>query len=145
MREWAGAHAGRARFVASLGSPGFVCAVKWAAAMVGNSSSAIVEAPTLQTPSLNVGDRQAGRERASSAVDVSTDLDSIREGLAQVLAMSAAGQIATDNPWGDGHAAERIASLLESHAALVVSTAKPSFNDLDCAPTELDSVQGENR
>ena len=47
-------------------------AIKNVVAVVGNSSSGIIEAPTLKTPSVNIGDRQKGRLRAKSVIDCGT-------------------------------------------------------------------------
>lgn len=54
----------------SLGQLRYLSAVKHADLVIGNSSSGLVEVPYLQTPTVNIGDRQAGRERPSSVFDV---------------------------------------------------------------------------
>lgn len=131
MREWAAAHPDRARYFPSLGSPHFLCAMRWASAVVGNSSSAIVEAPSLGTPSLNIGNRQQGRERAGNVIDVSSDLADIRAGLARALGSPHSDGLA-ENPWGDGHAAEKILSILETQIELIGSEPKPPFYDVGC-------------
>jgi UDP-N-acetylglucosamine 2-epimerase (non-hydrolysing)/GDP/UDP-N,N'-diacetylbacillosamine 2-epimerase (hydrolysing) len=56
-----------------------------AAAMVGNSSSGIIEAPSFRLPVVNIGTRQGGRVRAINVVDVDYRRTSIHEGICQVL------------------------------------------------------------
>lgn len=80
---------------------------------VGNSSSGIMETPSLKLPAVNVGIRQAGRERARNVLDAGPTAESIlaeaRRALAPAFRASLEG---LTNPYGDGHAAERIADLL---------------------------------
>lgn len=85
IKEWAAKHPGQVIAVASLGRRRFYSAMHNAAAMVGNSSSGLIEAPTFGIPTLNIGDRQKGRARGESVVDVEADKDSILAGLDKVL------------------------------------------------------------
>jgi GDP/UDP-N,N'-diacetylbacillosamine 2-epimerase (hydrolysing) len=78
-------------------------------AMVGNSSSGIIEAPSLGLWVVNVGSRQRFRERSDNVVDVDADEDQISGALADVLARRRG---AWRNVYGDGHAGERIVDLL---------------------------------
>ena len=81
--------------------------------LVGNSSSGIMEAPSLGLPTVNVGIRQRGRERARNIIDVTSETGAILEGIARALQpdfrLSLKGLV---NPYGDGHAAERIVKIL---------------------------------
>ncbi|MBT5559957.1 MAG: UDP-N-acetylglucosamine 2-epimerase (hydrolyzing) [Proteobacteria bacterium] len=54
----------------TLGSKKYLSAMKFAKAVVGNSSSGIIEAPAMGVPTINIGDRQKGRLRAASIIDV---------------------------------------------------------------------------
>jgi len=60
----------------------FIQELKTAKAIIGNSSCGIIEAPVLGTPTINIGDRQKGRERASSIIDCQNDSKSIKAGFA---------------------------------------------------------------
>jgi len=62
-------HGNRAVLVASLGQLRYLSAVKAAAVVIGNSSSGLIEAPALGTPTVNIGDRQRGRLKAPSVLD----------------------------------------------------------------------------
>lgn len=84
-----------------------------ASALVGNTSSGLVEAPSFGTPFVNVGDRQKGRERGSNVVDVGYGKLEVLRGLriAEGPEFPAeAGRMV--NPYGDGNAGERIAEIL---------------------------------
>jgi len=59
----------RARLFNSLGQARYLSAMKFATAVVGNSSSGIIEAPAFGVPTVNIGTRQKGRLRASSIID----------------------------------------------------------------------------
>ncbi len=62
--------AGRARLYESLGQPRLFSLMRLADVMVGNSSSAILEAPAFRLPAVNIGDRQKARIRAGNVLDV---------------------------------------------------------------------------
>ena len=72
-------------FSKSLGQIKFLSALKYADAIVGNSSSGIIEAPLLGTPTLNIGDRQKGRKRTDMIVDCDNNEMSIRKGFKEVF------------------------------------------------------------
>ena len=71
--------------VVSLGKKRYYSALKYCAAVIGNSSSGIYEAPSFHVPTLNIGDRQKGRLRGESVVDVEATLQGIKRGLKKVL------------------------------------------------------------
>jgi len=87
--------------------------LRHAALLVGNSSSGIMETPSLGLPAVNVGLRQRGRERAANIVDCEPDRDAIGRAVAQAgdPAFRAAVHGAS-NPYGDGRAAGRIVEVL---------------------------------
>jgi GDP/UDP-N,N'-diacetylbacillosamine 2-epimerase (hydrolysing) len=77
--------------------------------MVGNSSSGIIEAPSLGLPVVNVGDRQMLRERSTNVIDCEAELESLDAAIAAATRM---GRRAHRNVYGDGRAGERIVELL---------------------------------
>jgi UDP-hydrolysing UDP-N-acetyl-D-glucosamine 2-epimerase len=83
--------------------------------LLGNSSSGIMEAASFAIPAVNVGIRQRGREHGRNVLDAEATVESI---LACVATAADAGFRAAlagmENPYGDGHAAERIAAVLAS-------------------------------
>jgi UDP-hydrolysing UDP-N-acetyl-D-glucosamine 2-epimerase len=72
-----------ARLVDSLGTPGYFALMGKAAAMVGNSSSGIIEAASFKLPVVNIGDRQQGRPRAANIIDVPRQAEAILAGIRQ--------------------------------------------------------------
>ena len=83
--------------------------------LLGNSSSGIMESASLALPTVNIGIRQKGRERAANVIDVEATTESILAGIARArndeFRVSLRGM---NNPYGDGQAAERIVSVLAS-------------------------------
>jgi UDP-hydrolysing UDP-N-acetyl-D-glucosamine 2-epimerase len=77
--------------------------------IVGNSSSGLYEAPSFGIPTVNVGDRQAGRLKADSVFDCPSNRREIARAIRAALDR---GRRLTENPYGDGHASERIARIL---------------------------------
>lgn len=78
-------NADRATACTSLGVRRYLSVMKNVGAVVGNSSSGILEAPSLGVPTLDIGDRQKGRIAADSVYHCGTDRNSIIEGLDTVL------------------------------------------------------------
>jgi UDP-hydrolysing UDP-N-acetyl-D-glucosamine 2-epimerase len=102
----------QARLFASLGSERYWAALRLADAVIGNSSSGIVEAPAAGVPSINIGDRQLGRLRAASIIDCPAEPAAIGAALGSILE----GQFRVDPeqqlPYGRGGASEKIAGTL---------------------------------
>lgn len=92
--------------------PLFLGLMRDAAVLVGNSSSGIIEAATFGTPVVDVGVRQAGRERGGNVVDVPSRLTPIREALAAVWRDGNPARFRGRNVYGGDGAGERIASVL---------------------------------
>ena len=82
--------------VSALGARAYWGLMKVADAMVGNSSSGLIEAPVVPLPVVNVGERQAGRPRSAGIIDVPSDLDSITSALRTALSPRFRAQL--DNP-----------------------------------------------
>lgn len=103
-----------AQAVDNLGSQSYISAMALAAAMVGNSSSGIVEAASFKLPVVNVGTRQQGRLRSANIIDVGYDRNEILSGIQRALSREFAASLAQmTNPFGDGRAAERIVRTLK--------------------------------
>lgn len=99
----------------SLGTRAYFSLMGYALAMVGNSSSGIIEAASFGLPVVNIGSRQAGRHRGANVMDSGYETDSIVKAVAMVteeaFRKSIAGML---NPYGDGRASERIVKVLKS-------------------------------
>ncbi|AOV08505.1 UDP-N-acetylglucosamine 2-epimerase [Sporosarcina ureilytica] len=100
----------------SLGQLRYLSAVKHADVVIGNSSSGLIEVPYLETPTVNCGDRQKGREYPSSVISVSLDENSIHFGIQQALKY----QMPYEKIFGNGQSSEKIIRNLKSiHTYLV--------------------------
>jgi UDP-N-acetylglucosamine 2-epimerase (non-hydrolysing)/GDP/UDP-N,N'-diacetylbacillosamine 2-epimerase (hydrolysing) len=125
-----------AHYVAHMGTALYYNAMYHAAAMVGNSSSGIIEAPSFGLPVVNIGTRQEGRLRGRNVLDVGYHHQDIVAGIHQALDVGFRQSLKTiTNPYGDGHASDRIAHVL-STIPLDERLLKKRFFDLDtkCIP-----------
>lgn len=94
----------------SLGARRYLSLMHWAEFVLGNSSSGIIEAPAFHVPTVNIGDRQRGRLQSESIVNCGITSASIIS--AVKFALSEGHQLRCKkiiSPYGDGHAAEKIA------------------------------------
>lgn len=100
----------------SLGLKRYLSVMKEVGAVVGNSSSGIVEVPSFGIPTLNIGDRQKGRLAAESVVNCGTDKESIKSGLNKVLSTDFQNFCKTvENPYGKENTAEEIFKVINSY------------------------------
>jgi GDP/UDP-N,N'-diacetylbacillosamine 2-epimerase (hydrolysing) len=88
----------------------FISWMAQADVMVGNSSAGIIEAASFGTPVINIGTRQAMRERNANVMDVPAQRQALLDAVRQALA---GGRLPPANLYGDGHAARRIVELLD--------------------------------
>jgi UDP-hydrolysing UDP-N-acetyl-D-glucosamine 2-epimerase len=104
---------GRVHLVRSLGSQRYASAMKLAAVMLGNSSSGMIEAPTLGLPVVNIGTRQAGRPQAANVIDVAGDRDAILAAIGRAMTPSFRARARRSrNPYDGGRTSERITKFL---------------------------------
>ncbi len=99
----------------SLGQHAYLSTIAQVDAVVGNSSSGIIEAPTLKKGTLNIGDRQAGRLQAKSIINCRPEKNSILEGISELYSVDFQSTLdEIINPYGDGLASEKILSIIKS-------------------------------
>ena len=124
----------RRKLVQSLGQCRYLSAVKEANAVIGNSSSGIIEAPSLFTPSVNMGDRQKGRLRSPSVIDCGETAAGITNAINQALSPDFLKSISSQDPaYGrGGNASAQIVEILKT-ADLAQLSIKP-FKDIITAP-----------
>jgi UDP-hydrolysing UDP-N-acetyl-D-glucosamine 2-epimerase len=120
--------------VENFGSLNYLAMLRESAAMIGNSSSGILEAPSFCLPTVNIGSRQDGRIRALSVIDCPCERTAIdgalRKALDPAFRRSLAGM---DNPYGDGRAADRIVETLASVSLNRQLLAKRFFDGPDAS------------
>lgn len=110
IEEFVAERTNAAAFV-SLGQLRYLSLMRVADVVVGNSSSALYEAPALFKPAVNIGNRQKGRLRAASVIDVVAERGAIRAAVVAAMALDCSK---VTNPFGDGRASERIVTILRS-------------------------------
>lgn len=104
----------RATARVNLGTRLYLGLMKHAAALVGNSSSGIIEAASFGVPVVNVGERQQGRVRGANVIDVVTERAAISEGIQRALDPVFRKEVAgMQNPYGRGEASEHIVRVLK--------------------------------
>jgi UDP-hydrolysing UDP-N-acetyl-D-glucosamine 2-epimerase len=124
------AHRPRVRLAKNLGDRVYLSLLRHADAMVGNSSSGLIEAPSFELPVVNVGSRQRGRLRAANVIDVDYRRDAILAGIEGALDPSFRRALkGMANPYGDGHAAPRIVEVLR-HVELGPRLTQKRFNGI---------------
>lgn len=103
--------------IENLGTRDYFSMMSTAAAMVGNSSSGLLEAPSFRLPVVNIGTRQGGRVAASNVIHVGYSRAEIIKGIETALQPEFKARLAgIRNPYGDGHAAEKIVDALKNIA-----------------------------
>jgi UDP-hydrolysing UDP-N-acetyl-D-glucosamine 2-epimerase len=83
--------------------------------IVGNSSSALLEAPSFELPAVNIGRRQAGRYQGINVINVDHDTEQIESAINNALSEEFKQKIkGMKNPYGDGNASGKIVDILKS-------------------------------
>lgn len=99
----------------SLGQFRYLSALQYVDAVVGNSSSGIVEAPSFKVASINIGDRQKGRVRAISTIDVGVNRKEIVEAFNSIYTPNFLSILtSTINPYGQGNSSQKVVDVLKS-------------------------------
>lgn len=99
------------RVVASLGQHAYLSLMRHVRLMVGNSSSGLWEAPSLNLPVVNIGNRQQGRLRAANVIDAPCRAAAIASAMRRALTYDRSRPCR--NPYGDGRATGRIVRRLK--------------------------------
>ena len=120
--------------ITSLGSQRYLSALKYAAMMIGNSSSGIIEGPAIKIPTVNIGDRQKGRVMADSIICCNPEKDDIVRAIKKALTTqfqeSARNVISL---YGDGNTSEKIMEVLRNELVNNEITIKKTFYDVNYA------------
>lgn len=116
IKDYVAKNADKAFSITSLGKKRYYSALKYCTAVVGNSSSGLVEAPSFNIPTLNIGNRQQGRTRGETVVDVSATLEGMREGLAKALSNDFIAQCKkATNPYEKANTLETIFNTIKTY------------------------------
>ncbi len=128
--DYAKARPERCVAVSSLGSLRYMSSMKYADAVIGNSSSGIIEAPSLKIPTVNIGDRQRGRIQAASILNCIPDADAIRQTIEQALSPAFQEKLpGISNPYDRPGTCSAIVGLLERTD--IKGIIKKTFHDVN--------------
>jgi len=115
MAAYAHKNQDKAALFSSLGTLKFLSVMKIADAIIGNSSSGIIEAPSIRTATINIGDRQKGRIQAGSVLNCTFNKKAITEALKTVKSASFKNKLQeVDSPYGNGTASDKILEVINN-------------------------------
>lgn len=118
----------KARAFISLGQVRYLSAMQFVDAIVGNSSSGIIEAPSFKIGTINIGDRQKGRIRAKSIIDCHADKNAIEEAFEKLYSGHFQAKLkSVKNPYGRGESAKKIVGIIKTINTFAV---KKKFFDI---------------
>ena len=101
--------------ITNLGTQVYFSLAKNAIAMVGNSSSGIIEAASFELPVVNIGSRQKGRIHGNNVIDVDNDRGIISEGIKKAISAEFRSELTgMENPYFRGNAASIITHVLQN-------------------------------
>lgn len=117
IRQFVDNHSDRAIAFTSLGHTRYLSALQYVSAVVGNSSSGIIEVPNFGIPTLNIGNRQKGRIAAKSVIHCGIEKEEIKVGLKKVLSESilSIAQL-KKNPYDKEGTVDTIYSILKNYS-----------------------------
>lgn len=128
--QWVATNKRRAKAFVSLGQHRYLSLMREADVIIGNSSSGLTEAPALKKATVNIGDRQKGRLKASSVIDASEERSSIVAAINKALSGEfRAGLPSTKSLYGSGDVSHRIKCTLKT----VALRTRKSFFDIEHA------------
>ena len=114
MRRWSEKQPDRVYCFASLGQQRYLSAMRHCEAVIGNSSSGIVEAPSCKVPTINIGSRQAGRLQAGSIVNCEPTFSGLSAALEKISSPEFRSSLCSiENPYGNGDTVKKIMYFLE--------------------------------
>lgn len=129
IKEFVSAHP-TVHLVENLGTRDYLGMMAQAAAVVGNSSSGIIEAPSFGLPVVNIGTRQRGRSRAANVIDVGYSRSDIIGGIKAALQPAFRRTLRNlVNPYGSGNAAATIVERLKA-VSLTEDIISKKFHDI---------------
>ena len=113
----------------SLGQQRYLSALQYVDAVVGNSSSGLLEAPSFKIGTINIGDRQKGRIKAESVINSEVNKTSILKSFSKLYSKAFQDLIEeSKNPYGDGIASRKIIEIIKNED--LRNILKKSFYDL---------------
>ena len=122
-------HSDKAIEFVSMGRINYLSSLQFVDGVIGNSSSGLTEAPTFNIGTINIGDRQKGRLKSDSVIDVSPDKQSIKEAINTLYSDDFQEKLkSVKNPYGKGQASKKILEVLKNES--LPKELKKDFFDL---------------
>jgi len=112
--EWSEPQSERVYVTTSLGQLRYLSAIRHVDVVIGNSSSGLIEVPAFKKPTINLGERQEGRLKATSVIDCAEERCAIEAAIKKTLSLSFRESMdKTVSPYGEGDASRRIKVVLK--------------------------------
>ena len=126
IKEYVNKNSNRAVFYPTLGSKAYLTALSLCDLVIGNSSSGIIEAPSFNTPTINIGNRQKGRIKAASVINTTTVTENIVRAIEKGLSWNSESISRKNlNPYEGDQPAKDIVSIIKQEQVL-----NKSFKDI---------------
>lgn len=120
-----------AKAYTSLGQSRYLSCLQYVDAVVGNSSSGLIEVPSFKKGTINIGDRQRGRLKAKSVIDCSLNQEAIAAAIERLYSSDFQLELETvSNPYGAGGASSKTVQILQDYP--LESVLKKSFYNINC-------------
>ena len=128
--EYVLAHSDNSVCFTSLGQVRYLSALQYVDAMVGNSSSGLLEAPSFKIGTINIGDRQKGRIMADSVINCCSNTIAINKAFSKLYSNDFINLLnKVENPYGNGKASKRVKEIIKN--TNLNEILKKSFYDLN--------------
>ncbi|MFD2177627.1 UDP-N-acetylglucosamine 2-epimerase [Veronia pacifica] len=115
LETYAAEHTDRVLAIPSLGQVRYLSAIKHADAVIGNSSSGIIEVPSFGVPTVNIGSRQLGRAAANSVFHAEPEEASILQAInSGIYWRNKHPNQPADNPYGEGKTSEQVIAMIHA-------------------------------
>ena len=125
MQDYCSKQNGRAGCFTSLGQLKYLSLLQYVKAVVGNSSSGIIEAPSFKIPTINIGTRQDGRFKPATVIDVAPDKKSIEQAINKAFSTTFQQSCRkANNPYGKGDTAAQVLKQIRKFGKLASTTKK---------------------
>ena len=115
IEAYASEHSDRVFSISTLGQLRYLSAVKYASAVIGNSSSGIIEVPVFDVPTVNIGERQKGRLAAKSVIHCRAIRSDIENAIGVAVSRSYKKKYENiENPYGQGNSSAQVIDMIKS-------------------------------
>lgn len=114
IKEFVSNHSKNAIFFTSMGQINYLSTLKYINAVIGNSSSGLIEVPSFHIPTINIGDRQRGRIMSESVINCSVDKNQIKSAVQKANEKEFKQKACKiNNPYGTKNASDKIVNILK--------------------------------